>query len=239
MGVQQIALSPGFAVDHTAFAMMRTGELYRTTDSGQTWHALDACVYAAAMSPEFEQDHTLMGVAYAGPDRTELCISRDGGDHWERLADGPAGVTIQMLSLAPQFTKWNVAFAFGSDGTLYRSADGGISWASVLSTGEPSFESPQLVYAPDIEVNRPVFLVTTTTDPSSDPPLVQGSLYRSTDGGTTWQVVQLPEGISPTAVAISPNFIHDGQLFIGTADGRVLVLDASTLAGAPIPSERP
>jgi photosystem II stability/assembly factor-like uncharacterized protein len=231
MGVEQFLISPGFAHEPLVFARTRTGGLHRSRDGGRTWQALDVDLHPVALSPEFDQDHTLMGTARADSEgRIELRISRDGGDNWERLGATPEGVTFNLLSLAPLFDKWHVVFAYGNNGALYRSEDGGVNWQAVLRTEDTSFTSSQLVYAPDIEVNRPVYLLLTTMD-GADPATMRGTLYRSGDGGMTWEAVQLPEGISPTALAISPNFVQDGLLFIGTADGRVLTLEAAKLAG--------
>ncbi len=231
MGVEQILISPGFAHQPLVFARTRTGGLHRSRDGGRTWQALDVDFHPVALSPEFDQDHTLMGTARADSEgRTELRISRDGGDNWEHLGDTPEGVTFNLLSLAPLFDKWHVVFGYGSNGALYRSEDGGVSWQAVLRTEDTSFTSSQLVYAPDIEVNRPVFLLVTAMD-GVDPATMRGTLYRSGDGGFSWETAQLPEGISPSALAISPNFVQDGLLFIGTADGRVLTLEVAKLAG--------
>jgi photosystem II stability/assembly factor-like uncharacterized protein len=231
MGVEQILISPGFAHEPLLFARTRTGGLHRSRDGGRIWQALDVDLHPIALSPDFDQDHTLMGTAYADSEgRTELRISHDGGDNWERLGAMPEGVTFNLLSLAPLFDKWHVVFGYGSNGALYRSEDGGVSWQAVLRTEDTSFTSSQLVYAPDIEVNRPVFLLVATAG-SADSASIRGTLYHSGDGGMTWETVQLPEDISPTSLAISPNFVQDGLLFIGTADGRVLTLEASKLAG--------
>lgn len=233
MDIIQILLSPGFARDQTVFAWVRRvdNELYRSDDGGRTWKMIGARWDAVALSPEFEQDRTVMGVAwyYVGQTQIhELRLSLDGGDHWERVGDAPGGKGIVLLSLAPLFAKWHVLFAYGEYDTLYRSGDGGKSWQAVLSTAEAY--AAQLVYAPNIEVNRPVFLLT-TKGYYEEPLSMQGTLYRSGDGGLTWRTVQLPGGGMPTALAISPNFAQDELLFVGTADGRVLAVEDSALRG--------
>jgi photosystem II stability/assembly factor-like uncharacterized protein/tetratricopeptide (TPR) repeat protein len=232
MGIEQILMSPGYARDATVFARPRTGGLHRSTDGGRSWQALGVMLNPLAMSPDYTQDHTLLGMAYiAEEERREMRLSRDGGEHWERAGDVPQGVTFSMVSLAPLFERWGVAFAYGDNGVLYRSEDWGETWQEVLHTdpaaanrGASSWEPPHLLYAPDVEVNRPVFLLTIAAE-GSEPGALRGALYRSGDGGQTWQAAQLPEGVDPTALAISPDFSRDGLLFLGTADGRVLMMD--------------
>ena len=74
----------------------------------------------------------------------------------------------------------------------------------------PGADIQQLVYAPNIEEDRPIFLLAGET------------VYHSGDGGLTWQAFDLPADIVPTALAISPSFTQDRLLFIGTAGGRVV-----------------
>ncbi len=235
MGIRQILLSPGFGDDEAAFAqVVSSGELYRSTDGGSTWEALGVDFHLVAMSPEFDQDRTLLGIAYGGEGSgDELHVSRDGGGHWERVGEVPADATVSLLSMSPLFEKWGVILMQANDGKLYRSDDGGVYWDHVLTTAPPdlaTFPGPErLVYAPDIEVNRPVFLVTSRSNYSTVSPSRHGVLYQSGDGGVTWREVLLPEDITPTAVAISPSFAQDGLVFVGTADGRVITLRAAEL----------
>jgi photosystem II stability/assembly factor-like uncharacterized protein len=223
MWVRDIALSPGFPRDGTAFIVAGGDQptLYRSTDRGATWQALDAGMNTVALSPEFDADGAVMGAACDDPGPRVL-LSRDRGDTWAQVGELPVGNCLTLLSLAPLFERWQVVFAHSGD-TLYRSADGGGSWTAVLD----GIFTPQLAYGPETEGGRLLFLVDAGSTYGFES---GGRLYRSEEGGQSWQAVELEPGVSPTALALSPNFAEDGLLFLGTGDGRVIALEAATLA---------
>ena len=234
MLVDQILLSPGFESDRMAFSWSRVqgqGSLYRSLDGGATWEELGADLSLVAMSPEFDQDGVLMSVS-AG----QVVASRDRGETWKPGGSVPEGDSFAWLSLAPLYDRWQVVFAFGdASRNLYRSVDGGRSWDVVLPVEGQTFGPfpPQLDYGPETERGRLLFLLATNTDPNADPPTVQGTLYRSEDGGLSWEVLELPADLVPTALAISPTYAQDGLVWLGTADGRVLSLEVANLQASP------
>ncbi|MCP4540849.1 MAG: hypothetical protein GY832_27245 [Chloroflexi bacterium] len=216
--VSQIFFSPGFEQDSTVFALSET--LYRSTDGAVSWHPLDIDLGCVALSPEFDQDQTLIGISTGAND---VALSQDRGNTWEYVGSVPGdGTTGQcMINIAPLFSRWQVAFAY-IDNALYHSVDGGRSWNTVLELGSP----PQLVYGPETEAGRVLFLQATSNDPISP----QNILYYSEDA-VNWQVVELPPGISPTAIAISPDFAQDGLLFVGNSDGQIVRVNLMALIG--------
>ncbi len=226
---RKILLSPGFAADETAFAMAGYYS-YRSTDGGQTWQILGSPSSAQpgqwqdlALSAEFDRDQIILGSLRDNQRaRARLFISRDAGEQWVEVGEMPEEATT--LSLAPLFATWQTVFAYDSY-NLYRSTDGGRQWEPVLTIQDGWIK--HLIYAPDIEQNRPMFVLSALTDQTISRSVESNRLYRSNDGGQTWQPFELPAGVIPTAVTISPNFAQDRTLFIGTANGQVLMLEVA------------
>lgn len=229
MASNALIVSPGFAADRTILAHVRTGNLQRSTDGGESWHSLPISPSLVAMSPEFDQDRTLIGYL-SGYDRAgELRVSRDGGESWQVGGKLPGPEPLLMISIAPLYARWGVLFAYNNAGTLYRSGDGGNTWQAVLASSVTNSLGAQIAYAPNIETNRPVFLLVTGPGPAGRGETLSGRLFRSRDGGLTWEAIAVGQGAIPTALAISPNFARDRLIFVGTADGRILMLDGLAL----------
>jgi outer membrane protein assembly factor BamB len=208
---ESLLISSDYPSDGTLFAHTTGGLVYRSRDGGRTWGLLDVRLSQIAISHEFGEDHTLMGA-----DGSSLFISQDRGDTWAPLGATPGSERLVLLSLAPLFNRWHVVFAFTAGGSLYRSLDGGETWEYKMAVA--GNDRAQIVYAPDIEENRPVFL------------LHGHSLEASYDGwDSTWGFgprFRVP-AVEFTSLAISPRFADDGLLFLGTADGQVISADAS------------
>lgn len=209
---RQLLVSPNYGMtgDRTLFAHASNGQVFRSPDDGQNWRPLDINLDQFAISREFGEDGVLLGAR-----STELYISRDRGDSWQLVGSTPGSEPLTMLNIAPLFEQWRTLFAFSAGGNFYRSSDGGITWELAISTSPA--EQVQIVYGADMAVNRPIFL------------LHDGILDASYDGwNSTWAAPTLPPTVKSllTALAISPTFSEDGRLFVGTADGQVISLDA-------------
>lgn len=217
LSATNLLVSPGYPADATLFAVPRPGQkLQRSRDGGQTWQTLAVSAHRVAMSGEFDQDRTLAAVTATNTNsgvRFDIQLSRDAGETWTAVGVLPGSDFPQLLSLAPKFAQYRVMFAVTTANetlTLHRSADGGATWQTVLSGIPAQPWHMGLTYAPNIEVNRPVFLV------------AGGALYRSGDGGLSWKEMAVPGAATVTAVAVSPTYAKDRQVVVGTWDGKVV-----------------
>ncbi len=118
-----MALSPAFDRDGLAFIYGLQEGVWRTTDGGSAWSSLNDAlpsldIHALALSPA----HGGRVVVAASPEG--VFVSADAGDHWQRVAQEPAG----SIALSPNGRRLAVALA---ENEVRASDDLGRSWHSV------------------------------------------------------------------------------------------------------------
>ncbi len=195
-----LAASPAYATDSTLFVQTTTG-VYLSQDRAVTWQRLqplpgdDFMPAGLAISPAFTQD----GVMFCAWHNTagqsaHLYRTTDAGQNWELIWQPDA---ILAVALSPNFAADHTLLAAGDSNFIYRSADAGVTW-QLSNTGiEEWYIARQFAFSPNFANDRVVFLAG------------YGALYRSTDGGATWEA--LFGAHSPHyGVAMSPAFAHDG-----------------------------
>ena len=177
-----LALSPNFAVDHTAWAYFSAGPLdtgiFRSVDGGATWMLLTNAIAANLIvpSPNYAIDQTL----FAATADSRVMKSTDGGAQW--WPDMNQAVTA--LTISP---------AYGASGTLYAAApqvDGLLrktaadtSWYAV-NPNIPPTSNGQPVHFAVLDFAADGSVIAGVTYGSSE-----AAIYRSVDGGATWQLI--------------------------------------------------
>jgi photosystem II stability/assembly factor-like uncharacterized protein len=175
-----LALSPQFAIDHTLWAYVVSQGLLRSTNSGDTWSAINNDFVAETLLPSsnYAADQTL----FASTPDARLLKSIDGRTTWMSVLN----YTITSLAISPAYGTSQTLYAGvkvtpNSSGELYRSGDGGAHWQKV-TTGIPATSNNQPATISTIEF---------ATDGSLLVGVIYGDVssvvYRSTDGGQTWQ----------------------------------------------------
>jgi photosystem II stability/assembly factor-like uncharacterized protein len=194
----------GIAGTPAATGAFSQTDMWTPADTG-----IAGSVQTLALSPAFAVGHTL----YAGTVNNGVFRSTDGCATWQAVNQGLTdavrqGYLIGALAISPGFSSDHTLFAFS--GGVFRSTNGGSTWQLVKpylpypNSGivgtlaiSPAFVSDHTIYAAAEGGNRGVF--------------------RSTDGGTTWQGVN--QGLANADVwslAISPAYAADHTLFAET-----------------------
>lgn len=99
--------------------------IYKTTDGARSWLPADDGLprtrhSALAIHPQ-QPD-----VLYAAGN--DVHRTSDGGGHWERICQGMGGGTAWALAVNPRQPNMLYAAGVGTDGTAWRSVDGGARW---------------------------------------------------------------------------------------------------------------
>lgn len=201
VGVDSIAMSPGFATDVTAFASSPTGGLYRTTNAGVSWTLLTfpgspGGMAVVAVSPNFSNDGTVLAGGISGG----IYRSTNRGNTWTQIAQ-----TASIRALDIQFSP-----NFANDQTLFV---GTVQEGLMMSTSGGHILTPVTTFPDTFAIAvgiSPNFAVDGTIFTSS-----YHGLFESTNRGATWSYVNAPSRIEETRNITSylqepPTIDYDG-----------------------------
>ncbi|MCD4653390.1 hypothetical protein K8T06_05600 [bacterium] len=175
------------------FTITESGELYKTTDSGDSWNCLATpggnSIILLRRNPIFEKTWysvTVSGTAY------DLWYSENNGDTWSHRCELPG----QVVNLSPSPMAEGILLGvFGDPGdpevSLKKSEDGGVSWHEVLSVTYSGI--------------APIWHVTSSWQ-------INWGQYASFDYGETWKSVS-------TKPVTACGFDVPSSLFSPTQDG--------------------
>ncbi len=200
------------------------GGVWRTEDGGNTWFPISdttfhsSSVGALAIAPS-DPNIIYVGMGEAAIRNTlslgdGIYKSTDAGRSWKyiglehsysvgRIIVHPTNPNIAFVAVLGQ------VFGKNKERGLYRTLDGGATWQQVLSKNDSTgaidvkFDptNPAILYSSLWQANRTAWSLTSGGDGSG--------LYKSTDGGTTWNSLSqnpgMPKGIiGKICVSISP-----------------------------------
>lgn len=202
----RLSLSPTFTQDQSLAAVDLQQGVCLSTDAGRTWSNRNADLHGAAVaevafSPAYAHDATLYAAADAG-----LFRSRDRASTWRLVAPG-APAPCRAFALAPTRAGPPLVVAAFADGQLLLSPDGGERWTPLPWPCE-GHEAVAAACSPADHAHPTLFLATLG---NSDVPVV---VWRSTDGGATWQRWLDERGDLPVELLAPSADSRGGALFV-------------------------
>ena len=188
----------------------------KSTDRGRTWHSAsaglgDAQVNTLAVVPR--RPRTI----FAGSESSGLFKTADGGRSWRRIPIGfpaKAPARVRAVAVDPQHPDTVFVAACRGNGCVgpgvfLKTVDGGATWRRITAL-------PWLVQAIAIDPSRTSTVFAGTA---------KGGLFRSRDGGSSWQWVARVPGVrrpkaylafpwAVVAIAIDP--LHPDTIYAGS-----------------------
>lgn len=236
--------------------------LLRTTSGPLHWQDVtphyDVNTFIIAASDFLDIQHAWVTVAPIpglGAPSQPLAIwhTGDGGQHWQQSLIHSQGYAIGApFFLTPQLGWVTVERVLGGNKTngiggldIFRTQDGGMVWTLVSTTSngphvDPGVQRVALAVASIVFISPTQgWLVGSVAILRQDGGTNPLRIYRTQDGGVTWQPQELPLTSSQVSSVdlVSPTFFHGGvegiiPAFVATSNGGILALYTTQDGGA-------
>ena len=192
------------------------GVVMRTTDKGKTWQSVgppNATGLQFRDIEAFDKDHAVIMSIGNNPTDFRMYVTSDGGAHWtQTFTNSQPTAFYDCMSFFDKKRGLAVSDPVNGKFQVISTNDGGMSWQLVSQAGMPPAQPGEAAFAASGEC-----LVTghghrAWFGGGGGP---QARVYRTNDGGTTWQVSATPIPSSPTA-GISALAFHGAKHGIAT-----------------------
>jgi photosystem II stability/assembly factor-like uncharacterized protein len=211
--VRSLVLSPQFPADPVVYAST-SGGIFRSDDAGANWQPTGP---PGTSMLAISSDHSTDGTVFAGTN-SGVYVTRDRGTTWTELVAAPLSTStdVEAIAVSPNYGADHTVLVSALGKGLYRSTDGGTTFAAVgaslildnhLIADYQNPVSAPLQFSPTYARDRTIF------------GMAQDDIVRSTDGGDSWQVLNLPPAadfLKPPVVAASPVAVKVGEGAAGT-----------------------
>lgn len=213
--IRSLALSPSYQIDSIVFASTWHEGVFQSSNRGDTWikHSQGLTKVGQAdqykkphfqdlrISQTFVKDKTIFLGGFDG-----LFKSTNGGIIWQQLDTLPTNL-IMSIALSPAYNIDSTLAISTYIKGLYKTTNKGITWTAINNSfKQQNFRFSDIVFSPNYHLDKTIF--------------VSGGLKesaKSIDRGNSWNISSISDvSTQPTIIAISPRFVSDQTIFVGT-----------------------
>ena len=205
------------------------GRLYRSGDSGQSWHEVSHIqdagrITCIAASPEFKKDGTLL----IGTENKGVLRSTDKEKRFEPSNAGLPEESVQSIVFSPDYADDSTIYASCWHQAGFRSTNGGRSWRKHrhgLTTNDQADRNP-LFFSPQF---RDIKILKNSVKPHTI--LLAGfdGLFESGDSGRSWTQIETEAAGWILSVSTSPPIGNDFQIAMTTHNAGVYLANNTEL----------
>jgi len=228
--VNNVAVSPRYATDHTVFCTTLTRSVYKSTNAGVSWtlNPTGAVITGQAATPATEFAELQVSNTYSSDGAVFLSafdglfVSSNAGTTWAQRQTRVGLVTALAFSTAYPTDRRVMASNY-AEGGLYSSADRGTTWTRVWN-GWLLLGHTLSSFAIDFVRNH-------TGPPMAVATKNFSQIGFTSDFGATWRVVAIPDmpdashtlwPVYPNVIGVSPEFDSDREIYLGSRRQGVL-----------------
>jgi len=235
-----VLMNADFRDSHRAYATTSGSDsaLSMSNDEGTTWNQIGLIdnyinsIVDFAPSPLYGQDTTLFLITFGG----NYCLwrSTDDGQEWERLYSSslPDVDTIDLVELSPEYGKDNpiVLLAGNSNGqpVVWKSVDNGERY-TVYPANDPDTSASLPIHAWLMVDDDTLFIGSYVSG--------NASVYRSVNGGYTYESGTIAGSQTINSMALSPDYNQDGTILIGNSNGWIYISNNNGEKFEPLPPD--
>jgi gliding motility-associated-like protein len=221
-----------YALGYSSFAIAaasRKSTIFRSFNNGVTWQAID--IVASTATPAFtaptlsQLTFPSRNIGYAAGSRNGIYKTTDGGATWTSMNPFPAvnqfppgfpntAITYTEIMAVDDNTVFVVGNMFTTTGIkrVYKTIDGGANWIDITGNIPAQFPVGNTTGVLFHDANNGYIIIGST-------------IFKTTDGGTTWVMDISPTGLIGQTLAFAPRKVPAGiamqnrRMFFGGFSG--------------------